>query len=288
MSKIKAPYIIGFLLVFLLNGCATTGIPPGYAKAGLSSRTSTYHDLKSLPAPKGKIVVSVYDFRDQTGQYKPAPASTFSTAVSQGGTAMLIEALSDSEWFITLEREGLQNLLTERKIVRAAQKKPNVPSNSNTQLPSLLAANVLIEGGVVAYESNLQTGGVGAKYLGIGFSEQYRVDQVTVNLRAINVNTGRIINNVSTTKKVLSKELQTGVFRFVEFKKLLEIETGVTTNEPAQMCVRAAIEAAVIHTIVDGIDDGNWSVADASDLQHPIVDQYRKEKPRIIKTLSSN
>ncbi|GHS81413.1 hypothetical protein PAGU2196_22470 [Pseudomonas sp. PAGU 2196] len=36
------------------------------------------------------------------------------------------------------------------------------------------------------------------------------------------------------------------MFKFIEFKKLLEAEVGYTTNEPAQLCVLSSIEAAVV------------------------------------------
>ncbi len=282
-KKLSNPrLLIAFLLSMTLVGCASTPIPPSIESARLTSRTSTYDDLRALPAPKGKIVVSVYKFNDQTGQYKPSPASSFSTAVTQGATAMLVQALHESGWFVALEREGLQNLLTERKIIRASQKKPNTPINNADNLPSLLAANVLIEGGVIAYESNVKTGGAGARFLGIGFSEQYRVDQVTVNLRAINVSSGRILHNVSTSKTILSKELQTGVFKFIEYKELLELEAGTTTNEPTQMCVRAAIEAAVIHMLVDGLESGSWFLARASDINNPVIKHYSEERPMVV------
>jgi curli production assembly/transport component CsgG len=274
--------LIACVLSMMLTGCASTPVPPSQESARLASRMSTYEDLRALPKPKGKILVSVYKFSDQTGQYKPSPASSFSTAVTQGATAMLVQALHESGWFVVLEREGLQDLLTERKIIRAAQKKPNRPINNADALPSLLAANVLIEGGVIAYESNIKTGGAGARFLGISIAEQYRVDQVTVNLRAINVSTGRILHNVSTTKTILSKELQTGVFKFVEYKKLLELEAGTTTNEPTQMCVRAAIESAVVHMVVDGLENRSWALAKASDVNNPVIKRYRDESPRII------
>lgn len=280
LSKIKKTCFSAALCI--LVGCAATPIPPQQEPAKLAARSNTYVDLTSLPKPKGKIVASVYGFRDQTGQYKPAPSSSFSTAVTQGATALLVQALHESGWFIALEREGLQNLLTERKIIRASQKKPNTPSNNTQDLPSLLAANILIEGGVVAYETNTKTGGAGARYLGISLSEQYRVDQVTVNLRAVNVRTGQILNSISTTKTILSKELQTGIFKFIEFKELLEAEAGVTTNEPTQVCVRAAIEAAVVHMIVDGIDKKSWFPENHNDLDHPTIQRYREETPLII------
>ncbi len=266
-----------------LSGCATVTppVPAEQRVATLAPRSSAYQDLISLPPPKGPVVASVYSFRDQTGQYQPVPASNFSTAVTQGATAMLVQALNDSGWFITLEREGLQNLLTERKIIRAAQNKPDTPSNNDEALPSLLAANILFEGGVIAYESNTHTGGAGARYLGIGPSEQYRMDQVTVNLRAVDIRTGRILNNVSTSKTILSREYQFGIFKFVEYKKLLEVEAGYTTNEPAQFCVRAAIEAAVVHSIAQGVQRGLWAPQNVQALNDPILQRYLNESPMI-------
>ncbi len=269
-------FIMLLWLATALLGCTGNAIhsPEAIDIARLTPRASTYYDLISLPAPKGKIVATVYNFRDQTGQYKPAPSSSFSTAVTQGATSMLINAMLDSDWFIPLEREGLQNILTERKIIRAAQKKPNTPSNNNSELPSLFAANILLEGGIVAYESNIRTGGVGARYFGIGGAEKYRVDQVTVNLRAIDIRSGRILHSVMTTKTILSQEIQSSVFRFIEFKRLLEIETGLTTNEPAQLCVFSAIESALMFLITDGIKKNSWALNNPEDAQHPVIQKH--------------
>ncbi len=274
-------------VVLLLAGCQTVKntsdnlFGPGINPSTLTPRASTYQDLISLPQPRGKIVATVYNIRDQTGQYKPMPASSFSTAVTQGATAMLVSAMNDSGWFIPLEREGLQNLLTERKIIRAALKKPNAPQNNDEELPSLLAANVLIEGSIVAYESNIKTGGAGARYFGIGASEQYRADQVTVNLRAIDIRSGRILHSVMTSKSILSQELTGGVFRFVEYKRLLEVEAGMTTNEPAQMCVLSALESALIHLIADGIAKNSWSLANPQEINNTTLQQYLTQKPVI-------
>jgi curli production assembly/transport component CsgG len=275
-------------LILLLSGCAVTHknaaalLGPSGDSSKLTPRASTYQDLVTLPAPKGKIVATVYNFRDQTGQYKPAPASSFSTSVTQGATAMLISAMNDSGWFIPLEREGLQNILTERKIIRAALKKPNAPSNNNKELPSLLAANILLEGGIIAYESNIQTGGAAARYFGIGAAEQYRVDQVTVNLRAIDIRSGQILHSVMTTKSIMSREVTSGVFRFIEFKRLLEMEAGTTTNEPEQLCVLSAIESALIHLIADGVKNNSWALKNPDDINNAVLSHYLTESISLI------
>ena len=262
-------------LTFVLGGCSySMQIPETSESPKLMPRGTTYVDLISLPLPRGKMLVSVYDFRDQTGQYKPQPNSNFSTAVPQGGTSLLTTALIDSRWFIPLEREGLQNLLTERKIIRAAQKKDKVVNNHGADLSSLSSANIVIEGGIVAYDSNIVTGGAGAKYLGIGGSGQYRTDQVTVNLRAVDVRTGQVLLSVTTTKTISSHEIGFGAFRFVDYKELLEVEMGYSQNEPVNIAVMSAIDAAVIHLIVQGMKRGMWSPGDPNAMQNPIISRY--------------
>ncbi|MDP5209328.1 CsgG/HfaB family protein [Microbulbifer sp. 2205BS26-8] len=277
---------IFFVLIVSIAGCSffqKTGealFGPGKQKATLTDRMSTYVDLLSLPSPRGKIVVAVYGFSDLTGQYRPAPASSFSTAVTQGAAAMLVQVLNESGWFVTLEREGLQNLLTERKIIRAAIKEQgNIPP---FELPSLMSANIMLEGGIVAYDTNIKTGGAGVRYFGIGISEQYRVDEVTVNLRAVDVRSGRVVSSVLTSKKILSRQIQGDVYQFVEYKRLLEIEAGTTTNDPAQLCVLSAIEAAVIHLISQGVNANLWALQDNKEYPASVLSEYAETPVKIL------
>ncbi|QFI38195.1 curli production assembly/transport protein CsgG [Moritella marina ATCC 15381] len=271
--------------IVIMTGCSNSlSIPDTSDTPSLMQRGNTYNDLVALPKPKGKIYVAVYDFRDQTGQYKPQPNSNFSTAVPQGATALLTMALLDSQWFYPLERQGLQNLLTERKIIRAAQSKDKVVSNHGTDLPSLQSANVMIEGGIVAYDTNIKTGGMGAKYLGIGGSGKYRTDQITVNIRAVDIRSGKILSSITTTKTILSYELAAGAFRFVDYKELLEVEMGYTNNEPVNIALMSAIDAAVIHLIVNGVEQGLWSPSSLDSLDSPVFKKYASQSS----TLNTN
>lgn len=267
--------VLMMALVAGLQGCAAVGwvdrAPEAAGgRATLAPISESYRDLISLPPPKGKIAAAVFGFRDQTGQYKQSPASSFSTAVTQGAASVLVKAMLDSNWFIPVEREGLNNLLTERKIIRAATQQQQQPDD----LPPLMSASVLIEGGIVGYETNVRTGGAGMRYLGIGASDQYRMDQVTVNLRAVDIRSGRVLNSVTTTKTIFSVQVDLGAFRFVRFKRLLELEAGHSYNEPAQLCVTDAIEAALAHLIVQGITTNTWRLANPDDLASPVLKPY--------------
>ena len=274
--KISITKALVILMTLLLSACQAPKATwdklagPGLERSSWKANNQVHSELLSLPEPKGKVRVAVYGFRDQTGQFKPGPASSLSTAVTQGASFFLVKALKDSGWFVPLEREGLQNILSERKIMRAE----GGWDNPDHKLPSLLSANIIIEGGIIGYDTNIKTGGAGIKYFGIGASEKYRVDQVTVNIRAVDSRTGYILNSVTVTKSILSKELNTGVFRFIKFKRLLEAEAGFTMNEPSQLCVLDAIETAVIRLIATGISDKLWSLENPEAINGPIMKYY--------------
>jgi len=270
----------GALALSQLWGCATGESMRVDANARVTPAAKAQRDLAQLPPPKGKMVAAVYGFRDQTGQYKPSPDSSFSTAVTQGAASMLIKALKDSGWFTPVEREGLQNVLTERRVIRAIEN-PQDKGNPAIQLPPLMPAQVLFEGGIVAYETNVQTGGAGIRFLGVGVSEQYRVDQVSVSLRVVDIRTGQVLNAVSTTKTVHSRQVQPGVYRYVSYQRLLEMEAGYTRNEPAQLAVKEAIETALLHLIAQGIKDKQWALRDEADAALPVVQEYLRDTGEI-------
>ncbi|WP_323018489.1 CsgG/HfaB family protein [Castellaniella sp.] len=264
---------VGALVMLTLSACALQKPATVSNEAQLTPATPSTVALLRLPPPQRKIVAAVYGFRDETGQYKPSPNSSFSTAVTQGAASMLMKALKDSGWYIPVEREGLQSLLTERRVLRAVDDNP-ANGEQKGQVPNLLPASIILEGGIIAYDTNTRTGGLGAKFLGIGLTTQYSVDQVTINLRAVDVTSGAVLNSVSTTKTIFSYEIHPSYFRFVNYYDLLEIEGGYTRNEPAQLAVKEAIEAAVMHLTVQGIQDNLWRLKNPSDWNDPLIQRY--------------
>ena len=52
-------------------------------------------------------------------------------------------------------------------------------------LPALKFAGILIEGAITGYDTNMRTGGAGARYLGVGAFTQYREDSVSLYLRVV-------------------------------------------------------------------------------------------------------
>lgn len=226
----------------------------------------SYIELLKLPPSKSKPVVAVYNFSDKTGQRKAVDnLASFSTAVSQGGTELLIDALKTAggdTWFRVVERQGLDHLVRERQIIRSAR--DDIAKKKGEDSPGvapLLFAGMIIEGGIIGYDTNLESGGRGARTLGVGVSRMYRKDAVTVSLRAVSVLTGEVLLNVQTRKTILSYGGGGDVFRFIEQgTQLIEFEDGVGNNESVTYATRSAVEAAVFELIHQGHDRGFWEI----------------------------
>jgi curli production assembly/transport component CsgG len=254
--------ILGMMALFAA-GCATKSVGSINSETPVTNqgyKTAIHKQLRNLPDPAGKIYTSVYSFEDQTGQYREGEggSTNFSSAVTQGSAAILIDALEKTSWFSPLERDGLQHLLQERKLIR---------QKNNGKIPALKHSAILLEGGVIGYEKNTITGGIGVKYFNVGPDVQIRHDQVTVYLRAVDVRSGEVLKSVSATKSILSKKVQFSLFRFVRPQRLLEIETGISHNPPRMMCVMEAIEKCVFDLIVAGVQDDLWRLEHPSQLK---------------------
>ena len=214
---------------------------------------------------KVKPVVAIYQgsFTDQTGQRRSNSSyATFSSAVTQAPDAYLIRALkhagsSKDGFFDVVERVGLDNVTKERQIIRSARQE----NKEKQKLPDLLFAGLIMQGGVISYESNVKSGGAGARYLGIGMSRQYKQDTVTISLRTVSVSTGRVLLEVLVTKTILSASIDQDIFRFItDNTELVEIENGLVRNESINIALQTAIETAVLETIKEGTTRGYWNI----------------------------
>jgi curli production assembly/transport component CsgG len=249
-----------------LAGCVMAGSAkdPLAQQATLVPSTKTGIVLDSLPPPRRKLDVTVYNFPDLTGQNKPNDNfAEFSRALTQGASAVLIDVLTKAgsgAWFNVVERNDLQPLLQERQIIqntRTAAEGDKAPS-----LPPLRFAGILLEGGIIGYDSDETTGGIGANYLGIGLDSQYRQDIITVALRAVSVQSGRVLASVTTTKTIYSMQLHSSAYMFAAVDELLQAEMGFTKNSPATLGVREGVQLAVYSLIFEGVKNHLWEFKD--------------------------
>ena len=229
-------------------------------------RLPSYMELLNLPPAEQMPVVAVYKFLDKTGQRKDTSSGqSFSTATTQGGVELLIDALKTAgggTWFRVVERQGIDNLVRERQIIRSGRDEAAKALGVEAKkLGPLLFAGMIIEGGIIGYDTNIKSGGKGARMLGIGKTKQYKQDEVTVSIRAVSVLTGEVLLNVQAKKTILSYGGNGDIFRFVENgTTLIEYEDGVGNNESVTYATRVAIEAAVLELVYQGHERGLWTI----------------------------
>ena len=272
-------------LAMMLAGCSTIGsqfresIGAGPAPAQIL-RSQVKADF---PQPaQGPVTVAVYNFRDMTGQRKnQLNVASLSSAVTQGGDAFLVKSLQDAgngRWFKVLERGGLDNIIKERQLIR--QMREIYEGEKAQALPPMLFASMLVEGGIVGYDSNVVSGGSGARLLGIGATTEYRQDEIIINIRLISVATGEVLSNITTAKTVISWQDKIGVLRFNDLgTESLEMETGAANNESMNRALQIAIDASVDEMIYDGEKKGYWQFKPQAPRPLPEV----KAEPPVVK-----
>lgn len=265
MKKVALPVFL-FLSVLLLSSCASRDLLNGNGIPYIIIKSSSIlelqsEELNSLPRAKRKPVIAIYpnSFRDHTGQRKSNGSfALFSTAITQAPEAFLIRALkhaANGEFFQVAERVGLDSLTKERQLIRSTRE----TFEENNSVKPLLLAGLLMQGAVISIDTNIKSGGIGARYLGIGSSKEYREDLITISLRLVSVSTGEVLVEVLVSKSIISVGISQDLFRFISNgTELVEIEGGAAENESTSIALQQAIEEGVLDIIKTGIKRGYW------------------------------
>jgi curli production assembly/transport component CsgG len=301
--------LLVILSILILSGCAVT------QKMGVEYKPEVavnkmQKEFDTLPAPNGKkVTVAVYSFADKTGQRKPTPGiASLSSAVTQGGEVFLIKALQDvgrGTWFDVVERVNIDSLTKERTIIR--QMREAYEGKDAKPLMPLMFAGMIIDGGIIGYDSGSESGGAAYRFLGIGPQTQYSKDTVTVSLRAVSVNTGKVLAAITVTKIVYSTADSVAVLKYINNKNIgsqifgnaenvasltgsmFEAESGLTINEPGTLAIKATVEAAVVELIKEGEKKGVWDfkkpdepkpVVVTPTVVEPVKVEVKREEPK--------
>ncbi len=283
--------LLSLAVISMLSGCASIHMDLGKEEpVALQPRQNLLDTLPELDGPP--ITVAVYGFTDKTGQMKPNDRlAVFSKAVTQGSEVFLIKSLQDAKnWFRVVERVGLDNLIKERQLIR--NQREVYEGKDAKPLKPMTVAGVMIEGGIIGYDSNIRSGGNGARFLGIGGSQQYRVDEIVISMRLVSVNSGEVLLNTAVSKTIYSTQHNVGVLRFVDAgTRALELENGSALNEPTTYAVRVAIEQAVYEMIQEGQKKGLWRFKTKTAVLSPRIEPVKQTevvKHELVQTNASS
>jgi curli production assembly/transport component CsgG len=258
--------LLSLAVVSMLSGCAlmqaTGALDQAPEVTGQMETVKKEFDTIPAPAAGRPLSVAVYSFQDKTGQRRPqANIASLSSAVTQGAESFLIQALQNvgqGQWFDVVERVGIDNLTKERLIIRQMREAYEGP-NAKPLLP-MQFAGIIVEGAIVGYDSSTTSGGAGQRVFGIGKQTQWSTDRVTVSLRAVSVNTGKVLASVTVQKTILSSADSISALKFYDAgTRAFEAEAGLTINEPGTYAVKATVEMAVVELIKEGQKKGIWA-----------------------------
>lgn len=286
--------VVAIALSFL-GGCQTLTLEDAIQSDYLATvglMTAQNRALRSIPEPQSRVTVAVYEMPDLTGQYKASDTTqTLSRAVTQGGSAVLIKALQDAgerRWFSVLDRSSLDNLLRERQIITEMRR---IYRNEQQINPGVLGplshSGIIVEGAILGYDTNTVTGGIGARYLGIGPNQRWKLDIVSVSLRAVSTETSEVLASVVVRKPIASVSNQGSIFTYVALDELLEAEVGRAINEPKQIALEQAVEKAVMALVAEGAQLGIWHFKNRTQGNLFIADYTRQKFDGVVPVLAT-
>jgi curli biogenesis system outer membrane secretion channel CsgG len=243
--------------VALVTQAACTDFLVGSPKVTSASPHSAYQAQAVHWSKKPRI--AVMEFEDKTGagtQIRFAGGGvTASTPIGSGMKEQLVTALSQTNAFIILERQSLEDVVREQDLGQSGR----LQRQTAARIGDLEGAELLVYGAVTEFEANqagaVAGGGTGARFgrimggpLGeamgivaekatIGFFNQ---DHVAIDIRLVDARTGRIVG--ATSVQGNPRDLG-GVGGGIFGTTLLGV--GGHYNTPTQKAVRACMIKAV-------------------------------------------
>ncbi|MGH8481174.1 MAG: CsgG/HfaB family protein [Nevskiaceae bacterium] len=208
---------LAVILALPLAGCygaSATVVDTGPAPTVQQAQAAPYH------GPQKRIAVSAFEYRAGKG----------SSAIGEGMSDMLTNALFNTGRFIVLERERLDEVMDEQDLAASNRFKKETAAPKG----ELEGAQLLIRGSVIQFEPKCR----GGSAIIVSGNEAC----LAINLRIVDAATGRVVN--ATTVEGTSASSRVGIL-FPAGS--LPIGLGTYSNTPMEAAIRNCIEAAVQH-----------------------------------------
>ena len=201
------------IAVLAVAGCTS-------AKVVSSSGGPTIEQAQQEPynGPKKRIAVKAFEFKAARG----------SREIGRGMSDMLADSLFNTNRFIVLEREHINEVIEEQDFGASGR----VKKETAAPIGEIEGAELIIRGAVTEFEPNCKGGAA----LFIAAKQAC----VTVNLRIIDAKTGRVVN--ATTVEGRSGTIGGGL---VFATGGLPVGLGGWKKTPMESAIRNCIETAV-------------------------------------------
>lgn len=188
-------------------------------------------------APDGrKVIIAVGDF-----QVKAAGAGQF---IGDGMREMLVTALHNSGNYVVVERMDLPGLAAEQALSRSRMARPGA-AISESQMD---VAEIMVYAAVTEFESEAKGGGVqfGIANLPLNLGRQTKTAHMAIDMRVVDVATGRLIAAQRITGEAKSSQTSVGTVLSVGGTSI-PTSLGSFKNTPMEQAIRECIQKATVY-----------------------------------------
>jgi curli biogenesis system outer membrane secretion channel CsgG len=221
--------LIGYLL---LVSCATMPGQPVAQATHVQGPSVGEVQMQRYDGPRARIAVG--DF-----QVKAAGATH---DIGDGLREMLLTALFNSDYFIVLERQAINEIMLEQDLGASGR----VKRETAAPIGELEGAEILVYGVVSEFESQASGGGLRLSMPRLPFSFGGDVSNahIGIDLRAVDTATGRILFASRVEGKASDFSARVGT-AIGGGKTRMPISLGAYNNTPMEKAIRVAIDTAV-------------------------------------------
>lgn len=217
----------------------------GCAASGKVRRAAEIPQIPAYSGPKARIAVSRFDYKAAKGDLD----------VGVGLATMLTTELVNSGRFIVLERENLQDILSEQDLAESGR----ITAASGAPIGEIIGAELLVMGAVTAFEPEKM--GIGGALLGgatiIGSAilhaqdsnipivgAAYKESYLAMDIRLVDTASGRVLSSLSVEGK--AADMGGGIlFEVGGGKSLLPMVFGGWQKSSVEKAMRISIARAV-------------------------------------------
>jgi curli biogenesis system outer membrane secretion channel CsgG len=260
----RASFRVGLALTFiLLAGCASTAaVTKGEGATIGEAQAEVYN------GPKARITVGA--IVDKTGaadkktslnyqmdllRRRSGSSESFDSAGLVSGIRDLITtALFQSQRFIVLERENIGDALVEQEFSASGR----VGESSRIPLGQIEGAELLVVGALTGFDAGAAGGGGfpipipinrGRDFLILDV--EFRKSHVAMDLRVIDVRTGRIVSTVAVEGSARKFGAGLSGFAHTRYGGHVRVPTLLRgfTNTPVEKAISEMVDAAVTHVV---------------------------------------
>jgi len=243
MRKLISIYALALICLWGLS-CAPTAQVTSYGGPSIDQAQAERYD-----GPKARIAVG--DFEDKTAKGGGGGVGWMRMfgynfqQIGDGMRDMMTTALFNTNRYIVLEREKLDQVLAEQDLGASGR----IKKGTEAKIGEVYGAELMITAAVTEFEGTKQAVGGGTRVLGVSLGGGVKKGHVAIDVRIIDTNTSQIVAAASVEGDAKSFGLG-GATRVGS----IPVALGGLSKTPVEQAIRVCIQKAVEYIVAQTPD----------------------------------